>query len=50
MKEDARKLLPSAQKEKRKLAIKLWKKGHSIREVAEIVDVSTVAVSGWIKR
>lgn len=50
MKEDARKLPPSAQEEKRKLAIKLWKKGNLIKEVAETVGVSANAVSGWIKR
>ena len=50
MKEDARKLSPSAQEERRKLAIKLWKKGNLIKEVAETVGVSANAVSSWIKR
>lgn len=50
MKEDARKLPPSAQEEKRKLAIKLWKKGHQIKDAAETVGVSSQAVSGWVKR
>ena len=50
MKEDARELPPSAQEEKRKLAIKLWKKGNLIKDVAETVGVSANAVSGWIKR
>ena len=49
MKEDARELPPSAQEEKRKLAIKLWKKGNLIKEVAETVGVTANAVSGWIK-
>lgn len=49
-KEDARKLPPAAQEEKRKLAIKLRKQGYLIKDVAETVGVSTVAVSGWIKR
>ena len=48
--EDARKLPPSAQEEKRKLAIKLWKKNQLIKDVAETVGVSPQAVSGWIKR
>lgn len=48
--EDARKLPPSAQEEKRKLAIKLWKKGNLIKDVAETVGVSAKAVGGWIKR
>lgn len=50
MKKDARKLSPAAQEEKRKLAITLWKKQYLIKDVAEIVGVSTVAVGGWIKR
>jgi len=50
MKQDARKLHPSAQAEKRKLAIKLWKKGYLIKEVADMVEVSSKAVSNWIKR
>lgn len=48
--EDARKLPPSAQEEKRKLAIKLWKKGLSITATAEIAGVSLQAVRGWISR
>lgn len=48
--EDARKLPPSAQEEKRKLAIKQWKKGERIKDVAEFAGVSSQAVSGWIKR
>ena len=48
--EDARKLPPSAQEEKRKIAIKLWNKGQQIKDVAHTVGVSPQAVSGWIKR
>ena len=48
--EDARTLSPSAQEEKRKLAIKLWKKGELIKAIAEIVGVSFQAVSGWVNR
>ena len=50
MKEDARKLSPSAQEEKRKLAIKLWKKGLSQKEVAEMVGTTPQTLSGWVKR
>lgn len=50
MNEDARTLSPSAQEEKRKLAIKLWKKGEKIQDVASIVGVTRQAVSGWIRR
>lgn len=50
MKEDARKLSPSAQEEKRKLAIRLWKKGHPQKEVAEIVGTTPQTLSGWVKR
>lgn len=48
--EDARKLSPSAQEEKRKLAIRLWKRGDLIKDVANTVGVSAQAVSGWVKR
>lgn len=48
--EDARKLPPSAQEEKRKMAIRLWKRGELIKDVAETVGVSPQAVSGWIKK
>ena len=47
---DARKLPASAQEEKRKLAIKLWKKDKLIKDIAEIVEVTPKAVGGWIKR
>lgn len=47
---DARKLPGSAQEEKRKLAIKLWKKNKLLKDIAEIVEVTPKAVGGWIKR
>ena len=50
MKEDARRLSPLAQEEKRKLAIKLWKKGLSQKEVAETVGTTPQTMSGWVKR
>jgi transposase len=50
MTEDARKLPASAQEEKRKLAIKLWKQNKLIKDIAEIVEVTPKAVGGWIKR
>ena len=50
MKEDARKLSPAAQEEKRKLAIKLWQKGLSQKEVAETVGTTQQTMSGWVKR
>lgn len=49
-KEDARKLSPSAQEEKRKLAIKLWEAGKSQKEVAEMVGTTPQTMSGWVKR
>jgi len=49
-KEDARKLSPSAQEEKRKLAIKLWQQGHSQKYVAEAVGTTAPTMSGWVKR
>jgi len=48
--EDARTLAPSAQEEKRKLAIKLWKRHELIKDIAVILDVSAQAVSGWVNR
>lgn len=50
MKEGARKLPASAQEEKRKLAVKLWKKQHNYTEIAEILSVNPITVSNWIKR
>lgn len=47
---DARKLPPSAQEEKRKTAIRLRKKGEQIKVIAETLEVSPRAVSGWLKR
>ena len=49
-KEDTCKLPPSAQEEKRKLAIKLRNKNYLIKDIAETLGVSPQAVSGWIKR
>ncbi len=48
--EDARKLPSSAQEEKRKLTIRLWKRGNLIKDVAETVGVIPLAASGWIKK
>ena len=47
---DARKLPQSAQEEKRKTAIRLRKKGEQIQSIAETLEVSPRAVSGWLKR
>lgn len=41
---------PSVQEEKRKLAIRLWKKGHLQKAIAETVGVSPQSVTAWIKR
>ena len=41
---------PSVQAEKRKIAVRLWKQGNLIKDVAEMVGISANAVSGWIKR
>ena len=50
MNEDTRKLSPSAQEEKRKLAIKLWQKGKTQKDIADLVGVAPQTVSGWVKR
>ena len=49
-KEDARKLPASAQEEKRKLAIKLWKKGESQKAIADAVGVVRQTVRTWVMR
>uniref|UniRef100_UPI001CFDB9FD helix-turn-helix domain-containing protein n=1 Tax=Microbulbifer variabilis TaxID=266805 RepID=UPI001CFDB9FD len=45
---DARKLPASAKEEKRRTAVKLWKKSESIAEIAWTLDVSSRAVQNWI--
>lgn len=49
-KNDARRLAPEILDEKRKLAMKLRKRGMKFREIAEIVDVHLVTVQGWNKK
>ncbi|MEX2962953.1 helix-turn-helix domain-containing protein, partial [Microbulbifer sp. TYP-18] len=46
---DARKIPASAQEEKRRTAIKLWKNGMRVIEVADTLDVSDKAVRNWIR-
>jgi len=48
--EDARKLPPSAQEEKRKLAIKFWEQGQSQKFIAKIVGVAPETMNRWVKR
>jgi len=51
MKEDARRLSPSAQEEKRKLAIRLWKRSaHTQKEIAATVGTTPETLSRWVKR
>lgn len=49
MKIDARKLHSSAQEEKRRTAIKLWKKDDSFSDIASVLEVSQTAVRNWVK-
>lgn len=49
MKIDARKLHSSAQEEKRRTAIKLWKKKEPFADIATILEVSDTAVRKWVK-
>lgn len=49
-KNDARRLAPEILDEKRKLAMKLRKRGMTFREIAEIVDVHLVTVQGWDRK
>ena len=44
---DARKLSTEQQQEKRNIAIKLWKKNISIKEIAEIVGVHSSTIYAW---
>lgn len=48
MKIDARKLHPSAQEEKRRTAIKLFKQKQRIADIATLLEVSQTAVRKWI--
>lgn len=48
--QDARKLSPSAQEEKRRLAIKLWQEGRTQKEVTELVGTTQTTMSLWVKR
>ena len=47
---DTCKLSPSAQVEKRKLAIRLWSRGESQKSVAQTVGVRPETMSRWVKR
>lgn len=49
-KNDARRLAPAILDEKRKLAMKLRRKGMVFREISEIVDVHLVTVQGWDRK
>lgn len=49
MKIDARKLHSSAQEEKRRTAIKLWKNNQSFADIASLLEVSDTAVRKWVK-
>lgn len=49
-KEDSRKLPSAAQAEKRKLAIRFWKKGLPLQEVADTVGAHKRSINNWIKR
>ena len=44
---DARKLSTEQQQEKRNIAIKLWKKKISIKEIDEIVGVHSSTIYAW---
>ncbi len=49
MKIDARKLHSSAQEEKRRTAIKLWKGSQTFADIASLLEVSDTAVRKWVK-
>lgn len=47
---DARKLTTQQQQEKRNIAIKLWKKDISIKEISEIIGVHSSTIYAWKNR
>jgi len=49
-KEDARKLHPAAQEEKRKLAVRLSKRGLLNKDIAEQVSVHALTVGRWLAK
>jgi len=49
MKEDARKLSPQVQEEKRKQAIRLHTKGCQYKEIAELVGVHFETIGKWVR-
>jgi len=49
MKEDARKLSSQVQEEKRKQAIRLYKKGLRYKEIAELVGVHFETIGKWVR-
>lgn len=48
-KDDARKLSPAEQKEKRKTALRMRLKGHPFKEIGEVVGVNLRTVQEWWK-
>jgi len=48
--EDTRTLPASAQEEKRKLAIKLWKQGQPQKKIAQDVGITPETMCRWVKR
>ena len=49
MKIDARKLSPDAQEEKRKQAIRLYKRGKAYKEIADLVEVHFETIGKWVR-
>lgn len=49
MKEDARKLSPEVQEEKRKQAVRLHKKGCQYKEIADLVGVHFETIGKWVR-
>jgi transposase len=46
---DARKLSPEAQEEKRRQAIRLYKKGQRYKAIAELIEVHADTVGKWVR-
>lgn len=49
MKIDARKLPPGIQEEKRKLAIRLYKKNLTYKEIADVIEVHFETIGKWVR-
>ncbi|WP_407951208.1 helix-turn-helix domain-containing protein [Parachitinimonas caeni] len=50
MQTDARQLSPEAQREKRRIALRMWEQGYVQKDIAEAVAVHARTIAEWIKQ